>query len=160
MPGRYPLFRLHWMKWFSAGLQATGEVDNCGSKILAIVPATPSSKDGLCGTEQAKRSQLQLPVVLVYTTGEARDARPPSTVDRLSSVVPDGKQGTIPREARQCPHLFVCTEHECANRSCSPQSKALWPRVFECSPASGPEIRSSSAYVPSACEAGPHAHPL
>src|SRR5947209_17768175 len=128
------------------------ETEYCGGNILAIVPATPSSTDGLCGTEQAKRSQLQLPVVLVCTTGEARDARPPSTVDRLSSVVPDGKQGTILREARQCPHFFVCTEHECAEIPVLlVKARPEWAESFECSPACQPEIRSSSAYVPSAC---------
>ena len=107
----------------------------CDTLETAVPPqgsCTASAWDRIrCGTSQsylrhpppgwamrdgtAIRSQLQLPVVLVCTTGEARDARPPSTVDRLSSVVPDGKQGTILREARQCPHLFVCTEHEGAN---------------------------------------------
>jgi hypothetical protein len=65
--------------------------------ILAIVPATPSSrqlqlsqpgsKDGLCGTEQRyganSNFQLQWFLVCMTETGEARDARPPSTVVRL-----------------------------------------------------------------------------
>jgi len=60
----------------------------------------------------AKRSQLQLPEVLVcgLILKPARGSKGRSaTVDCCSSdlSVPDGKPGTILREALQCPHLFV-----------------------------------------------------
>jgi hypothetical protein len=85
----------------------------------------------------AKRSQLQLPVGLVfkYRGSKGRSA----TVDCCSSdlSVPDGKPGTILREALQCPQFFVRTRTEENHERKRPSPSARFG--FECSTGFAPD---------------------
>ena len=74
-------------KRFTVGHSWLLELNVVSLRPIAIVPATPSTLDGLCGTEQRNGAnsifQLCWRLEVKGDPGEARDARPPSTVVRL-----------------------------------------------------------------------------
>ena len=123
---------------------------------IAIVPATPSTLDGLCGPEQRNGvgSSFEL----------GKDARPPSTVF-VWLVVPIYRRNSRERSS-SCSGAGLSVE-EALQRSQSfcVYGKKRSPLLLSVSHGFGFKVlrallRSSSAYVPSARQAGPHAHPL
>ncbi len=121
---------------------------------IAIVPATPSTLDGLCGPEQRNG---------VGFFSEERERRS-ATVDCFRLVVVVLVLQTRSREElRQSAYALACAcaaflltcRRRILTRVCTRFERNTFERnTLYAIP------RSSSAYVPSARQAGPHAHPL
>src|ERR1700729_2522275 len=88
------------------------------------------------------------------------EERRSATVDCLRLVCCTGlqtQQGRSSSETLQRSHFFVCTGMYC--EKAKPESYLCVSHKFGCN-VSRALTRSSSAYVPSARQAGPHAHSL
>ncbi len=124
---------------------------------IAIVPATPSTLDGLCGPGQRNGvgSSFEL----------GKDARPPSTV-YVWLVVPIYRRNSRERSSscsrgwsfgRRGASAFSIFLRVRQKAKPSPAKASRTGLVLRfCAHL----LRSSSAYVPSARQAGPHAHTL
>ena len=114
---------------------------------IAIAPATPSTLDGLCGPEQRNG---------VGSSFEVRkDARPPSTVmSGLLYRFTDATAGKIfARDASAFSNFLRVRQKAKPSPFCASRHEICFTVLCA-------STRSSSAYVPSARQAGPHAHPL
>ena len=125
--------------------------------ILAIVPATPSSRMGYAGRNSETEPTPSSSSSGLHDRGsKGRSA----TVDCCSSEFECSR-----REARdnlRARHVSVLTFScvSCTKYRLRAGNASSSPSAFRAVTAIGRSSRSSSAYVPSARKAGPHAHPL
>ena len=114
---------------------------------IAIAPATPSTLDGLCGPEQRNG------------VGSSFECRGKTLGHRrllclaCCTASQTQQQGRSSPETLQRSQIFACTAKAKPPPFCVSHTGLV---VRFCAHL----LRSSSAYVPSARQAGPHAHPL
>ena len=143
-------FALHWIQEIHRRtflIEDRFDLNVVSLRPLAIVPATPSTLDGLCGPGQRNGVGSSL------KAGERRS----TTVDCLRlaccTASQTQQQGRSSSETLQRSQFFACT----ARSEAQPPARSHSGLVVRfCAHL----LRSSSAYVPSARQAGPHAHPL
>ena len=142
-------FALHWIQEIHRRtflIEDRFDLNVVSLRPLAIVPATPSTLDGLCGPEQRNGVGSSCDV--------GKDARPPSTVmSGLLYRFTDATAGKIFVRGASAFSIFCVYGKKRSPSSCPSHSGLV---VRFCAHL----LRSSSAYVPSARQAGPHAHPL
>jgi hypothetical protein len=143
---RNPQIALHWIQEIHRRISLISDQDVASLRPIAIVPATPSTRMGYAGRNSETES--------AHPFDSRKDARPPSTV-YVWLVVLIYRRGRedLRQETRQRSHFFACTAKSEARTLLCVSHK------FGCH-VSRALTRSSSAYVPSARQAGPHAHSL
>jgi hypothetical protein len=147
-------FALHWIQEIHRRtflVDVSLDPNVVSLRPIAIVPATPSTLDGLCGPEQRNG---------VGSSFEVEDRRS-ATVDCYVWLVVPLHRRNSREDLRQ--RRFSVLNFLRVRLRVQQRSEALtFLRVslrFSCTVLRA-LLRSSSAYVPSARQAGPHAHPI
>ena len=150
--GRKWKFALHWIQEIHRRTFLIVDLNVASLRPIAIVPATPSTLDGLCGPEQRNGVGSSFAV----------QERSSATVDcYVWFVVPidrrNSREDLRPRRLGKRRFSVLNFLRVRQKRSPNPSGRPNKGFVVRfCAHL----LRSSSAYVPSARQAGPHAHPL